>query len=100
MYLIKTSFHIDSTHASGFVDQLRAGLAGPMEKSGIFSDTLLLELLIDIDPALKAFSLQAKAESLDDSMKWIQNDAASFFEMLMRQYGSHVAFFTTPMKIL
>lgn len=100
MYLINTSFHAGHAVAAEVIDDVRSQLQPMMEKSGLFTDLLMAEILVEVDPDCKSFTIQGITADLDKAMEWMQDTAASFFSHLHHDYSGNVVFFTTPMNII
>ena len=100
MYLINTSFHAGHTVAGKVIEDVRSRLKPLMEQSGLFSNMMMAEILVEVDPDCKSFTLQGITADLDKAMEWMQETAGDFFSGLHRDYAGNVVFFTTPMNII
>lgn len=101
MYLIATSFHIEKSIADEAVEIIRNELAKAMSDSGIFNNIFFGSILVDVDPSLKSFTLQAAADNLDEALGWLQEgDGVQHQVNLRRKFGERVVWFTTPMQRL
>lgn len=100
MYLINTSFHAGLPVADAVTGDVRSLLMPLMTASGLFSDIMMAEILVEVDPDCKSFTLQGKADDLDKAMEWFQHEGQEFFNGLHRRYGQNVVYFTTPMRII
>lgn len=100
MYLINTSFHAGLPVADAVTGDVRSLLMPLMTASGLFSDIMMAEILVEVDPDCKSFTLQGKADDLDKAMEWFQHEGQEFFNGLHRRYGHNVVYFTTPMRII
>lgn len=100
MYLINTSFHAEKSIAPEVIDKVRDQLRDAMEGSGVFSDIIMAEILVEADPDCVSFALQGQAADIDKAMEWLRNQAHGVFSDLHRKYNGKVVYFTTPMRIL
>ncbi|MDE6198948.1 MAG: DUF4286 family protein [Muribaculaceae bacterium] len=100
MYLINTSFHAARNVAETIVGDVRSRLVPLMEKSSLFTDIIMAEILVEVDPECMSFTLQGIAQDLDKAMEWMQHDAQEFFNGLQMRYGNNVVHFTTPMRVM
>lgn len=100
MYLINTSFHAGRPVADAVTGDVRSLLMPLMTASGLFTDIVMAEILVEVDPDCKSFTLQGKADDLDKAMEWFQHEGQEFFNGLHRRYGHNVVYFTTPMRII
>lgn len=100
MYLINTSFHAGRPVAEAVTGDVRSLLMPLMTASGLFTDIVMAEILVEVDPDCKSFTLQGKADDLDKAMEWFQHEGQEFFNGLHRRYGHNVVYFTTPMRII
>lgn len=100
MYLINTSFHAGRPVADAVTSDVRSLLMPLMTASGLFTDIVMAEILVEVDPDCKSFTLQGKADDLDKAMEWFQHEGQEFFNGLHRRYGHNVVYFTTPMRII
>lgn len=100
MYLINTSFHAGLPVADAVTGDVRSLLMPLMTASGLFSDIMMAEILVEVDPDCKSFTLQGKADDLDKAMEWFQHEGQEFFNGLHRRYGHNLVYFTTPMRII
>lgn len=100
MYLLNTSFHAGLPVADAVTGDVRSLLMPLMTASGLFSDIMMAEILVEVDPDCKSFTLQGKADDLDKAMEWFQHEGQEFFNGLHRRYGHNVVYFTTPMRII
>lgn len=100
MYLINTSFHAGLPVADAVTGDVRSLLMPLMTASGLFTDLVMAEILVEVDPDCKSFTLQGKADDLDKAMEWFQHEGQEFFNGLHRRYGQNVVYFTTPMRII
>lgn len=98
MYLINTSFHIHRDIADDVLSQVRTRLMTDMERSGIFSNLLLADILVEVDPESRSFTLQGFATDLQKGLDMLMSNP--FFGDLQQKYGKKTLFFTTPMKVL
>ncbi len=100
MYIINTSFHAGRPIADSIIGDIRAGLMTMMAESTLFTDIIMAEILVEVDPDCKSFTLQGKASDLDKAMEWFQSKGQEFLNRLHRDYGQNVVYFTTPMRLL
>lgn len=100
MYLINTSFHASKPIADAVIGDVRTILMPLMAGSLLFTDIVMAEILVEVDPDCKSFTLQGKADDLDKAMEWFQHEGQEFFNGLHRRYGQNVVYFTTPMRII
>lgn len=100
MYLINTSFHAERSVADAIIEEVRTGLMPKMQASTLFSQLLMAEILVEVDPDCKSFTLQGLTPDLDKAMEWLHSDGATCFAELHRRYGQKVVFFTTPMQVI
>ncbi|MDE6317627.1 MAG: DUF4286 family protein [Muribaculaceae bacterium] len=100
MYLINTSFHAERSVADAIMEELRSGLMSKMEASTLFTGLLMAEILVEVDPECKSFTLQGMSGDLDKAVEWLHTEGASCLSELHKRYGQKVVFFTTPMKII
>ena len=100
MYLINTSFHAAKPIADAVIGDVRTILMPLMAGSSLFTDIVMAEILVEVDPDCKSFTLQGKADDLDKAMEWFQHEGQEFFNGLHRRYGQYVVYFTTPMRII
>lgn len=100
MHLINTSFHASKPIADAIIGDVRTILMPLMAGSSLFTDIVIAEILVEVDPDCKSFTLQGKADDLDKAMEWFQHEGQEFFNGLHRRYGQNVVYFTTPMRII
>ena len=100
MYIINTSFHAGRAVADTVIGDVRTQLVPMMEKSSLFTAITMAEILVEVDPDCKSFTLQCIADDLDKAMEWMQGEGQEFFNGLFKRYGHNVVYFTTPMRII
>lgn len=100
MYIINTSFHAGRPVAGSVIGDVRSIMIPLMEKSALFTDIVMAEILVEVDPDCTSFTLQAVAADLDKAMEWLRGEGQEFFNGLHRRYGNNIVYFTTPMRIL
>lgn len=100
MYLINTSFHAERSVAGMIVEKVNTQLKSLMTASGLYSNIIMAEIMVDVDPDCDSFTLQGFAEDVEKAMSWLQNEARPFFDELHSKYNGKVVYFTTPMKII
>ena len=100
MHLINTSFHAAKPIADDIIGDVRTILMPLMAGSSLFTDIVMAEILVEVDPDCMSFTLQGKADDLDKAMEWFQHEGQEFFNGLHRRYGQNVVYFTTPMRII
>lgn len=100
MHLINTSFHAAMPIADAIFGDVRTILMPLMAGSSLFTDIVMAEILVEVDPDCMSFTLQGKADDLDKAMEWFQHEGQEFFNGLHRRYGQNVVYFTTPMRII
>lgn len=69
------------------------------KESGLFDETLLIKILTEIDPRLRAYSVQLRGKSLDDATRWHRDTAARFHDKLTARYGEDIVYFSTFMEV-
>ncbi|MDE7394088.1 MAG: DUF4286 family protein [Muribaculaceae bacterium] len=102
MYILNTSFHIDHAHFSRAVDFVKQQLIPALTESGVVTDPLLLELLIDVDPAMRSFSLQLHTADIEKAAELLDAKGQPLIAELIKSCGGpeHAVTFTTPMQII
>lgn len=100
MHLINTSFHAAKPIADAIIGDVRTILMPLMTGSSLFTDIVMAEILVEVDPDCMSFTLQGKADDLDKAMEWFQHEGQEFFNGLHRRYEQNVVYFTTPMRII
>lgn len=100
MYIINTSFHTGHAVTDKIIGDVRSILIPMMEKSKLFTDIVMAEILVEVDPHCKSFTLQGVASDLDKAMEWLHYEGQEFFNGLHQRYGNNIVYFTTPMRIL
>ena len=98
MYLINTSFHIHRDIAEDVLARVRTRLMADMERSGVFSNLLLADILVEVDPESRSFTLQGLAPDLQKGLDMLMSNP--LFGDLQQKYGKKAVFFTTPMKVI
>lgn len=100
MYLINTSFHAERSVAAAVIDSVGSQLRPLMTASGLFTDLLMAEILVEVDPDCVSFTLQGKTSDIEKATSWLHDEAQEYFDNLQRNYSGKVVYFTTPMRIL
>lgn len=100
MYLINTSFHIHEPISAEVVSAIREELIPAVRRSGLFGEPQFLRIMLEIDPSLRAYSLQMTANDPESAMAWLEGEGGTFFQRLTQSYGERLVYFTTPMKVL
>lgn len=100
MYLINTSFHVHTPIADTVVDAIRSEFIPLISSCGLFGNPLLVKILLDVDPDIRAYSLQMTANDLNAALEWLQGSASDFFTRLTARHGEAVLYFTTPMQVI
>ena len=102
MYLLNTSIHVDRPHYDTAVSLVKNELIPALSATGLFRDLLLFDLLIDVDPSMKSFTLQMRSADLDAATDALDRVGAPIIEQLIKNCGGpeHAVTFTTPMRII
>ena len=100
MYIINTSFHAGRQIADAVINDVRNSLMPLMSGSNLFHDIAMAEILVDVDPDCRSFTLQGLAHDLDKALDWLGGEGQDFFNELHKRYGNNVVHFTTPMRIM
>ena len=100
MYIINTSFHAGQSIADAVINDVRSLLMPLMSESKLFHDLAMAEILVEVDPDCRSFTLQGIAHDLDKALEWLGNEGQTFFNGLHKRYGNNVVHFTTPMRIM
>lgn len=102
MYLINTSFHVDNQHRDALVGFIRSTIIPAAIASDTLSNPILLEILIEVDPAISSLSLQFSSDDLDRAMECVDTTLAPLYAEITTRCGGaeHLIHFTTPMRVL
>lgn len=100
MIILNTSFHLIANREAEFVEWAKNHYITAAKASGLFDETLLIKILTDIDPQLKAYSVQLRGESLEDTTQWHDETAARLRSDLTSRYGEDILYFSTYMEVL
>ncbi len=100
MYLYNTSFHADSSVAETFIAWLKTIFIPEAMSSGLFSDTTLGKILLEIEPGTSSYTLQLKANELDRAREWNDTIGNSLRSTIVKKFGGKVVFFVTFIEII
>lgn len=100
MVILNTSFHLLASREPEFVEWAENRYMAAAKASGLFDETLLIKILTEVDPQLKAYAVQLKGESLDDAARWHDDIAARLRSDLTSRYGEDILYFSTFMEIV
>lgn len=99
-YILNTSFHIERALFDKGVAALRSRFVGAMESTGKVSGCRMMELLVDVDPAVRSLAVQFEAESLEDAVGAMDSAGLPAIQEVSRLLGGpqKMVWFTTPMR--
>lgn len=100
MIILNTSFHLLARHEPEFVEWAENHYMAAAKASGLFDESLLIKILTEVDPQLKAYSVQLKGKSLEDATRWHDDIAARLRSELTSRYGEDILYFSTYMEII
>lgn len=100
MYLISTSFHVDAPVYDAVVDAVGRRYVKAAVDSGVFTNPVVAELMITVDPACRSFALTMNAADIDLANRWLETEGAAIVAALESENPRRVVHFTTPMRII
>lgn len=100
MIIVNTSFHLMARHEAEFIDWAKNRYMAAAKASGLFDETLLIKILTEIDPQVRAYSVQLRGASLEQASQWLDDEAAQLRGELTARYGEEIVYFSTHMEVL
>lgn len=104
MILFNTTFIVDPTLKTTFLDWAKTTLIPRTLASGLFTDPLAMRVLppeIQAEPCeTESYAIQFKSSSLEAATAWAQSGFLELFAPLAKQYPQAILPFSTFMEII
>lgn len=100
MIILNTSFHFLASHEPDFINWATDRYINAAKQSGLFDETLLIKILTEIDPKVKAYAIQLRSVSRAEATAWHEEAAATLVNELSSRWGEEFVHFTTFMEII
>lgn len=100
MIILNTSFHLLASYEPEFIEWVENHYMAAAKGSGLFDETLLIKILTEVDPQLKAYAVQLRGESLEEATRWHDGIASRLRSDLTSRYGEDILYFSTYMEII
>ncbi len=100
-YIHNTTFVVDRTTASEFIEWAKSVYMPAAEKSGHFHHITMAKILAEIDPSVENYCIQLRSHSLSKSEQWHNDTALILKDDLAARLGAQrVLFFSTDMEVI
>lgn len=100
MFILNTTFVIDSSLETDFIKWAKEVYLPAMAAAGIFTPATIARVLTRLEQGVDSFAVQAFTASLEPAQRWHDETAALLRDDLQARYGERVMHFSTYMEVI